>query len=125
MRKGRNKRKKREQYRTFMYRDEQAKTASIAVKNSAGDVVGKAVALPPEATAWIKGIFERYREVTGQDPPQTMELHEIARRAGCPLPSANEFQAELSRGMRAAGIDPAVIFAFERTGILITEVLQS
>jgi hypothetical protein len=97
-----------------------------------------------EACCWGKG-FEWVEDEAGtvfRSTPMTPEVREaleqlrqafVARHGREPgpddllfpdLPHPERLEAMMVEGMKAAGLDPAFIYAFEKTGLLVTEQNQ-
>ncbi len=89
-------------------------------EDEAGSVF-KSVPMSPEAAGEMKDILEEQRrkfvEKYGREP-----------RPGDPIffdmPHPEHLEHEMVEAMKAAGLDPAIIYAYEQTGLLVTEQNQ-
>lgn len=94
---------------------------SWSIKNEVGDVVEKNIALPPEVSAFLAEILREYEERFGSPPSREMTIGEVAEKVDRPWPTQEEFHAQTAEAMRQAGMRPEFIYAFEKTGRLISE----
>jgi hypothetical protein len=75
----------------------------------------KEVPLPPEAKELLEQQRQQFIAEHGRDPGPDDLLFPNA-------PDPEQLKAQMIQGMKSAGINPAVIYAFEKTdGLLVTE----
>jgi hypothetical protein len=79
--------------------------------------VSKSVPLSPEAKAVIEQLRQAFVAEHGREPGPEDQLFPD-------LPHPEHLEAMMVEDMRRAGLDPAVIYAFEQTGLLVTEQNQ-
>jgi hypothetical protein len=72
------------------------------------------VPLPADAPALLEAQRQQFRERHGRDPGPDDRLFGDA-------PPLEAVEHHLAEAMRRAGIDPALVYAFEQTGLLVTE----
>jgi hypothetical protein len=71
------------------------------------------VPLSAEARTLVEDRREKFRQHFGRDPgPDDLLFFEA--------PALEQVEHHLVQAMKRAGIDPALIFAFEQTGLLVT-----
>jgi integrase len=82
----------------------------------------RSVPLPPEAQEAIKRQFAAFREKFGREPgPDDPVFFDPV--ADTPIQMPEEiFRTEMNRAAAAAGIDPAWIYAMNKTGMMVTEM---
>jgi hypothetical protein len=72
------------------------------------------IPLSAEALALLEGQRQRVRARQGREPDPEDLLF-----AGAPPPE--QVGHQIAEAMKRAGLDPALVFAFEQTGLLVTE----
>lgn len=105
-------------YVTRVVRDD---LESWSIKDARGNVLSSGLTMPREMIAWLKGLFQAYGRNVGSPPPAEMSLGEIAEKAGRPLPTDAEMADLVSKALRQAGVPPQLLYASEKTGLLVTE----
>ncbi len=75
------------------------------------------IPLSPEASALLEEQERRFRQRFGRDPGPDDRVFFDA-------PPLEQVEHQLVEAMKQAGIDPAIIHAFEKTGLLVTEENQ-
>ncbi len=111
-------------YHVHGYRDADRNVENLSVKNAAGEVVAKSATLPPEVASFLMEIVCEYEERFGSAPHPEMTIGEVAAKIGQRLPTPEEFLDQSVQAMKAAGIRPEFIHAFEKTGLLVSEENQ-
>ena len=79
--------------------------------------VYKAMPVPDELVEALEEQKQRFVQKYGREPGPDDHLFFDA-------PPVEHLEHHLVQAMKQAGVDPAVIFAFERTGLLVTEENQ-
>ena len=74
----------------------------------------KSIPLPPELAAALEEQKQKFIREHGREPGPGDEVF-------FDLPPFEHVEHEMVEDMKAAGIDPALIYAFEKTGLLVTE----
>src|SRR5262245_525419 len=78
-----------------------------------GELV-REIPLSPETAALVEKQLQRLRQHLGREPqPEDLLFFD-----GPPL---EQMEHQLSKTMQRVGIDPALIYAFEQTGLLVSE----
>ncbi len=83
--------------------------------------VFKSVPMSPEAAGEMRDILEEQRrkfvEKFGREPGPGDPIF-------FDMPHPEHLEHEMVQAMKAAGLDPAIIYAYEQTGLLVTEQNQ-
>ena len=80
-------------------------------------VVARSVPVDTEVREVIDEQKRKFVEEFGREPGPGDKVFFDA-------PPLEHFEAEIVRGMKASGVNPAVIYAFEKTGLLVSEENQ-
>jgi hypothetical protein len=76
--------------------------------------MGREVPLDPETLAALDEQGRKFRQRFGREPgPDDLLFFDA--------PPLEQVEHQLVEAMKRAGIDPALIYAFEQTGLLVTE----
>ena len=74
----------------------------------------KSIPISPELAEALEEQKQKFIEKYGREPGPADELF-------FDQPPLEHMEHEMVQGMKAVGIDPAVIYAFEKTGLIVTE----
>jgi len=86
------------------------------VENDDG-VIGKAIPMDAELQALLHEQLERFRERFGRDPEPDEPIF-------FDLPPLEHSEFHAVQDMRRAGLAPELVYAFEKTGLLVTTMNQ-
>ena len=86
------------------------------VENDDGGI-GKAIPMDPELQALLHEQHERFRERFGRDPKPDDPIF-------FDLPPLEHSEFYAVQDMRRAGLAPELVYAFEKTGLLVTTMNQ-
>src|SRR5207247_327295 len=81
----------------------------------------KAIPLSPEANQAVEQQLQAFREKFGRDPKSDDPIFFEPDADEPILISEEKYDEAMVEAMSAAGLDPALIFAYKRTGRLVTE----
>jgi hypothetical protein len=79
--------------------------------------------LSPEADAVIRRRLQEFREKFGREPgPEDPIFFDSSSTSPDPVPmNLSEFETQVAEAMRKANVAPQIIYAFKKTGLIVTE----
>ncbi len=86
------------------------------MENDKGDIA-KSFPITPELRELLQEQLRRFRERFGRDPRPNDPIF-------FDMPPVEHFEFYMAQDMRRAGIAPELIYAFEKTGLLVTTMNQ-
>ena len=80
--------------------------------------------LPDELSEHFEQLCKDFKNIFGHEPPANMTFAEIAEKIGNPFPSQEEMTDGIAQTMQSAGIPGQIIYAYKKTGLIVTETNQ-